>query len=220
MWFIGARLGNCCLCHCYCLCLCLTLSLSCSASAIVHAVSFTGAVLLFKLPLYILVRLSQGRRVASFTLPGTACACVLLLALSSLLFSCCWRFYVLSHRRFIYCCSLLGWCCCCYCPRSRPSNLIAVNIFSIFEKRLPRLSKLQQEKREREYETLSYATALQRCQLRPQCCAFSLERDQQCCQLRSNLIYIIRRFIIFINLMSKMNGYANYSLFKILLLKY
>lgn len=50
---------------------------SASSSVIVHAVSFTGAVLLFKLPLYILVRLLKGRRVASFTLPSrSACACV------------------------------------------------------------------------------------------------------------------------------------------------
>lgn len=56
----------------------LSLSLfSASSSVIVHAVSFTGAVLLFKLPLYILVRLLKGRRVASFTLPSrSVCACV------------------------------------------------------------------------------------------------------------------------------------------------
>lgn len=62
--------------------LCLSASDSSSVilslfSAIVHAVSFTGAVLLFKLPLYILVRLLKGRRVASFTLPSrSVCACV------------------------------------------------------------------------------------------------------------------------------------------------
>lgn len=84
---------------------------SASSTAIVHAVSFTGAVLLFKLPLYILVRLLKGRRVASFTLPShSVYACVRVsvceshsLSLFSLLFSCSWRFHVLSHRRLIYC---------------------------------------------------------------------------------------------------------------------
>lgn len=135
----------------------LSLSLfSASSSVIVHAVSFTGAVLLFKLPLYILVRLLKGRRVASFTLPSrSVCACVRacvcrILSLSP--FACslalgAFTFWVIVAL-FIVLCQLL------LLLLFRPSNLIAVNIFSIFEKRLFRQSngELQQEERERELE--------------------------------------------------------------------